>query len=146
MNAGVADQISAPLEVYANPSTAFVAGFIGSPPTNFLDADLLGETGEAKQIGIRPEHVRIADTGRITAHVGYAEALGAETLVHLWAKDRTQITIRQAAAQPIPTEGSEASLDWDEPYVMRFDSAGERLRHRRPRRPMPKARAAYPIG
>jgi ABC-type sugar transport system ATPase subunit len=34
MNAGVAEQIGAPLEVYANPATLFVAGFIGSPPMN----------------------------------------------------------------------------------------------------------------
>jgi sn-glycerol 3-phosphate transport system ATP-binding protein len=32
MNAGVAEQIGAPLEVYADPATLFVAGFIGSPP------------------------------------------------------------------------------------------------------------------
>jgi ABC-type sugar transport system ATPase subunit len=36
MNAGVAEQIGAPLEVYANPATLFVAGFIGSPPTACL--------------------------------------------------------------------------------------------------------------
>jgi len=42
MNAGVADQIGAPLDVYANPATEFVAGFIGSPPTNFIDASLVG--------------------------------------------------------------------------------------------------------
>ena len=40
MNAGLADQIGAPLAVYADPQTAFVAGFIGSPPTNFLAPDL----------------------------------------------------------------------------------------------------------
>ena len=42
MNAGVADQIGAPLEVYENPATEFVAGFIGSPATNFLPAASLG--------------------------------------------------------------------------------------------------------
>ncbi|MEQ9389800.1 sn-glycerol-3-phosphate ABC transporter ATP-binding protein UgpC, partial [Marinovum algicola] len=81
MNAGVADQIGAPLDVYADPATEFVAGFIGSPPTNFIDAALLdGE--RAGRIGIRPEHVRLAEQGRIEAVVVYAEALGAETLVH----------------------------------------------------------------
>ena len=62
MNAGVADQIGAPLDVYADPATEFVAGFIGSPPTNFIDAALLdGE--RAGRIGIRPEHVRLAEQG-----------------------------------------------------------------------------------
>ena len=37
MNAGNADQIGAPLEVYNDPQSQFVAGFIGSPPMNFLN-------------------------------------------------------------------------------------------------------------
>jgi sn-glycerol 3-phosphate transport system ATP-binding protein len=36
MNAGRAEQIGAPLEVYAKPATTFVAGFIGSPPMNLI--------------------------------------------------------------------------------------------------------------
>src|SRR5665811_255313 len=37
MNAGRAEQIGRPLEVYENPATVFVAGFIGSPAMNFLE-------------------------------------------------------------------------------------------------------------
>src|SRR4029450_88692 len=36
MNGGRAEQIGTPMEVYENPATLFVAGFIGSPPTQFL--------------------------------------------------------------------------------------------------------------
>jgi multiple sugar transport system ATP-binding protein len=36
MNAGLIEQIGAPNEVYHNPKTRFVAGFIGSPAMNFL--------------------------------------------------------------------------------------------------------------
>ena len=36
MNAGRAEQIGTPMEVYENPATLFVAGFIGSPAMNFL--------------------------------------------------------------------------------------------------------------
>lgn len=124
MNAGVADQIGAPLDVYANPATEFVAGFIGSPPTNFFDGVLIGESG---RIGIRPEHVRIAEGGRLTASVGYAEALGAETLVHLRAADGAQITVRQEAGEPIPEEGQTCALDWEDAQVMRFSPEGLRL-------------------
>jgi sn-glycerol 3-phosphate transport system ATP-binding protein len=127
MNAGVADQIGAPLEVYANPQTAFVAGFIGSPPTNFLASDLLGHGPRGHQIGIRPEHVRLAETGKVQATVGYAEALGAETLVHLRVADGTQITVRQDAALPIPHEGEARALDWDDPQIMHFDATGQRV-------------------
>jgi multiple sugar transport system ATP-binding protein len=38
MNAGRIEQIGAPNEVYHNPKTRFVAGFIGSPAMNFLPA------------------------------------------------------------------------------------------------------------
>src|SRR5512142_2554678 len=38
MNAGRAEQIGAPLEVYAKPATTFVAAFIGSPPMNLIPA------------------------------------------------------------------------------------------------------------
>ena len=125
MNAGVADQIGAPLDVYANPATEFVAGFIGSPPTNFMDATMAGAGGSGR-IGVRPEHVRLSDTGQVTATVGYAEALGAETLVHLRTVDGAQITVRQDAALPIPNEGETRALSWDAAHVMRFDANGVR--------------------
>lgn len=125
MNAGVADQIGAPLDVYADPATEFVAGFIGSPPTNFIDGALLGE--QQGRIGVRPEHIRISDSGLLTATVGYAEALGAETLVHLRAQDGSQITVRQDASLPIPNEGETRALSWGETHIMRFGENGVRL-------------------
>src|SRR5213593_4962021 len=36
MNAGRAEQIGTPMDVYQNPASVFVAGFIGSPAMNFL--------------------------------------------------------------------------------------------------------------
>jgi len=128
MNAGVADQIGAPLDVYADPQTAFVAGFIGSPPTNFLDAGLLGMETSASQVGIRPEHLRIADAGRLRARVGYSEPLGAETLVHLRMEDDTLVTVRQEASLSVPAEGDEATLDCDPSRLLMFDSDGRRVR------------------
>ncbi|MDW4497390.1 sn-glycerol-3-phosphate ABC transporter ATP-binding protein UgpC [Sulfitobacter sp. D35] len=127
MNAGRADQIGAPLEVYADPQTAFVAGFIGSPPTNFLDADMLDAGPAGAQLGIRPEHLRLAEPGRVRAQIANAEALGAETLLHLRMADGTQVTVRQDAGTPIPEEGSRAGLDWDDAQAMLFDAEGRRL-------------------
>src|SRR5262245_57422385 len=40
LNAGVVEQIGAPLELYHHPSNRFVAGFIGSPKMNFLPGTL----------------------------------------------------------------------------------------------------------
>jgi len=126
MHGGVADQIGAPLEVYANPATEFVAGFIGSPPTNFIKAELLGLSGMAN-VGVRPEHLRPAPQApRLSATVLYAEALGAETLVHLKMPDDALITLRQSAADPVPAEGTEIGLDWDTQDQMLFDASGRR--------------------
>jgi multiple sugar transport system ATP-binding protein len=45
MNDGHIMQIGTPLEVYENPKNIFVAGFIGSPPMNFIDAMLVEANG-----------------------------------------------------------------------------------------------------
>ncbi|HOD48660.1 MAG TPA: sn-glycerol-3-phosphate ABC transporter ATP-binding protein UgpC [Candidatus Hydrogenedentes bacterium] len=42
---GVIQQIASPLELYHHPVNKFVAGFIGSPPMNFLEGELLAENG-----------------------------------------------------------------------------------------------------
>ncbi len=128
MNDGVADQIGAPLEVYANPQTEFVAGFIGSPPTNFIESGVAGKSPGTK-VGIRPEHVAIVPTGQgnTTGRVIYAEPLGAETLVHLTLGDGQLVTVRQDGSVEIPSEGQEVGLSWSEQDEMRFDTDGRRL-------------------
>ena len=126
MNGGVADQIGKPLEVYANPATEFVAGFIGSPPTNFMTGALLGRSAETK-IGVRPEHITISETDRLKARVTYCEALGAETLVHLMVADGSKVTVRQDASLPLPEEGTEVGLTWADANEMNFDATGKRI-------------------
>ena len=42
MNDGLVEQVASPQEMYDNPSTRFVAGFIGSPSMNFLPCKLTG--------------------------------------------------------------------------------------------------------
>jgi len=46
MKDGVIHQCAAPLEVYEQPANRFVAGFVGTPPMNFLDGRLLSEDGQ----------------------------------------------------------------------------------------------------
>ena len=105
MNAGVVEQIGLPLDVYAAPATAFVAGFIGSPAMNFLPgtatADRRGVMldGSAQvlpfsppapaapdkvTVGIRPEHLEPVprDAATLELAVDVVEALGADSLVH----------------------------------------------------------------
>jgi len=79
MNAGRMEQFGTPEEVYARPASTFVASFIGSPPMNLL----LQAPGvrEDRVLGIRPEHIDIADSGW-TVTVESVELLGAERLIH----------------------------------------------------------------
>jgi multiple sugar transport system ATP-binding protein len=44
MRAGVLQQVDTPRELYNNPQNLFVAGFIGSPAMNFVQADVEGDT------------------------------------------------------------------------------------------------------
>ncbi|MEM7378576.1 MAG: sn-glycerol-3-phosphate ABC transporter ATP-binding protein UgpC [Pseudomonadota bacterium] len=130
MNGGVADQVGDPLSVYANPRTAFVAGFIGSPPTNFIDATLLGEaTPGANTVGVRPEHMRLvtASDGALGGEVVDVEPLGAETLVHVRGQRRTMLTLRQDSVAPLPAAGDTVGLSWAPEHAMRFDAEGRRL-------------------
>jgi multiple sugar transport system ATP-binding protein len=46
MRDGVIQQVGAPLDVYDNPNNIFVAGFIGTPPMNFLDGVVKEEGGK----------------------------------------------------------------------------------------------------
>ncbi|MHA6266603.1 sn-glycerol-3-phosphate ABC transporter ATP-binding protein UgpC [uncultured Aliiroseovarius sp.] len=96
MNAGVAEQIGTPLEVYETPRTLFAAQFIGSPAMNILDAKVQGgkvRLGQALvsntsapdgpvKLGIRPEHVVPDENGPLSLTVHLAEPLGANTLLH----------------------------------------------------------------
>src|SRR5205823_12650696 len=81
MNAGRAEQIGAPLDVYAKPATTFVASFIGSPPMNLMPSKL---NGRDVLLGVRPEHLApcAPSEANFTAEVDLVEPLGADTLAH----------------------------------------------------------------
>jgi ABC-type sugar transport system ATPase subunit len=40
INNGVIEQLATPIEIYNNPKSLFVAGFIGSPQMNFIEGEL----------------------------------------------------------------------------------------------------------
>ena len=81
MNGGRAEQIGAPLEVYAKPASTFVAGFIGSPPMNLIPAQ---RDGRDVLLGVRPEHLEPCAEGEasMTVNVDLVEPLGSDTLVY----------------------------------------------------------------
>jgi sn-glycerol 3-phosphate transport system ATP-binding protein len=148
MNAGRTEQIGTPMEVYANPATQFVAGFIGSPSMNFLAGRSQGnggialdhggavrhghgtaEAGRALTVGIRPEHlVPCAEAeGLFSATVEMVEQLGADTLVHL-SRGKDLLTARLPHGAH-PDVGSTLHLTADPAQVYLFDAAtGARIR------------------
>src|SRR5436190_3835533 len=81
MNAGRAEQIGAPLEIYAKPATTFVASFIGSPPMNLIPTK---RDGREVLLGVRPEHLEPCAQGdaTMTVDIDLIEPLGSDTLVY----------------------------------------------------------------
>ena len=81
MNAGRAEQIGAPLDVYARPATTFVAGFIGSPSMNLVPQE---RDGRKVLFGIRPEHLEPCGESEamLVVEIDLIEPLGADTLVY----------------------------------------------------------------
>jgi multiple sugar transport system ATP-binding protein len=117
MKDGKVQQIGAPLFLYNWPVNKFVAGFIGSPPMNFLTvrvreegSSIMLEEGSFKIkadtshieylrkyinkevfFGIRPEDMAYTDkegTNSMTVKVTVVEPLGAD--IHLWLTTETQ--------------------------------------------------------
>ncbi len=108
LSAGKVEQVGTPLELYEHPGNRFVAGFLGSPRMNFIEATLLQATadqatvrlrdgstiacavnasqakvGDAVTLGVRPEALRVAHAGdqghALTATITFVEALGSNT-------------------------------------------------------------------
>jgi ABC-type sugar transport system ATPase subunit len=93
MNAGRAEQIGAPLEVYARPATTFVASFIGGEPMNLIPRE---RDGRKVLFGIRPEHLEPCGEAEasVVADVDLIEPLGADTLVYGHVDGGTRIAAR----------------------------------------------------
>ena len=97
LNGGYVEQFGTPIELYDQPETMFVAGFIGSPSMNFLTAtaqdgavtlgngariDGVGGADGSVTFGIRPEHLGVDEAGPINVRIELLEQLGANTLLH----------------------------------------------------------------
>jgi multiple sugar transport system ATP-binding protein len=109
---GLAEQVDRPLALYMRPANRFVAGFLGWPPMNFLEGELVQEDGglsfrgrdlalpvpadlasawqafcgRALTLGIRPEDLRIADgatPGTLRFVATLVEPLGGSWVVTL---------------------------------------------------------------
>src|SRR5688572_28745502 len=127
MNAGRAEQIGAPLEVYAKPATTFVASFIGSPPMNLIPEQ---RQGRPVLFGIRPEHLEpcAESEAKLVVDIDLIEPLGADTLVygHLASNPGARVAARLSAS--VDARAGKLPLRYDPAHVHYFDAGtGARL-------------------
>ena len=94
LNAGRVEQVGSPMELYNRPANLFVAGFIGSPQMNFIEAGRVGRS-DAATIGIRPEHMTLSrDGGEWEGKIIHVEHLGADTIIYIESEKVGLITVR----------------------------------------------------
>ncbi len=146
MNAGRIEQIGTPDQVYGQPASIFVAGFIGSPPMNLLQGQADGSRftvggqtltlpaaaprAGALTLGVRPEHAQISAHGGWPLKVEMLEMLGAERLVYgkLAGADSAAFTLRIEATLTPPKHGDSVHLQVAAEHLHWFDPAtGQRV-------------------
>jgi sn-glycerol 3-phosphate transport system ATP-binding protein len=133
MNAGRIEQVGPPTEVYRRPASLFVASFIGSPAMNLLPGKVIADgvldvgacrilfdaqymtahTGQAVDVGIRPEDAEIA--GSVPANDipfmrEFVEELGATRLVHGTIGTAPFVVAVQAAAPVAAEKGTNLAI------------------------------------
>ena len=133
MNAGRAEQVGTPMDVYANPASVYVGGFIGSPAMNFMTGTLdangrgvrLGGAGtdgvtmelpgpvragtRAQQVlvGVRPEDfVLNHGIAELPMRIDIIEPLGADTLLYCRAPGQAQPVIVRRPGYEQPVTGT----------------------------------------
>lgn len=130
---GSVAQVGSPLELYARPRNLFVAGFIGSPKMNFIKASVLRiendgvvvetpqkrvlkaavsadnrlKNGDEVTLGIRSEHMELADSGKentLPCRVQWVERLGDMTYAYLQPEQEEQIIVRLGSKSTVAIE------------------------------------------
>lgn len=154
MKDGVIHQLGTPFEVYRQPTNRFVAGFVGTPPMNFLDGLIIREDGRlvfdegdnrlvlcdehqrlladfvdrAVSMGVRPEAVRAAQDApagsTLSLQVGVIEPLGDRMDVYGQTRRHGHFVCRVDADAPI-RENQLAEMQVDMTRVHFFEPGEE---------------------
>ena len=154
MNDGELQQVGTPFEIYENPVNEFVAGFIGEPPMNFLDCQILRQNGFFElvlngqiiakihqsrlsnqesfpqwiRVGIRPKRIHISnsETDTLQATVVIYESIGEKGILTVRLLDE-QIYLITAPNQKY-SKGQNIRLSFPIKYLFFFNpETGERL-------------------
>ncbi|MDB5522941.1 MAG: glycerol-3-phosphate transporter ATPase [Rhizobium sp.] len=125
LSAGRIEQVGSPLELYENPQSLFVAGFIGSPKMNLLHG-ARAASFNCSTVGIRPEHLEIAGHtgGQWTGTVIHTEKLGADSFLYLDIGDDEPMTVRENGTTKYNT-GDTVSVKALDGKVHRFGADGK---------------------
>ena len=151
LQAGRVEQVGTPLELYHHPANLFVAGFIGSPRMNMMEAKVVEagamgtlvavpsgarvtvsveaaavRTGDTVTLGVRPEGLRIDQAGPITGTVALVERLGGLTLLHVDVEGNGQVTVQIEGSAPTRAH-DRIQLAVDAAACHVFDAAGQAL-------------------
>ena len=143
MNAGRIEQIGTPEEVYLQPASTFVAGFIGSPPMNLIEGEAQGlwlQLGAERlplpapapregrlHLGVRPEHARLGADDGWPMRVEMIEMLNTERLVHGHV-GAASFTLRIDASLAPPRPGETVAVGFAAEHLHWFDpSTGRRI-------------------
>jgi inositol-phosphate transport system ATP-binding protein len=146
MDKGQIVQISEPKDMYDNPVSDFVAGFLGSPPIAFLDgqvqdghivvtstgtriplnADIAAGDNRKVRVGVRPEHFQPGDGARIGGKISFIESQGRETLYDVQLPDGSILRSIQGGPSSA-TIGDEVEWGINAPRILVFDEYGARI-------------------
>ena len=133
LNRGHLEQVGAPIEVYRNPRTQFVASFIGTPPMNFLPAASLPRPlGRGTWAGLRPENAHLENAGGAfrelaQGEVAIIEPLGSTTHVHVRLPEGRTLVCELRGTPPAGLKkGDPASVYANPADLFYFDENGAR--------------------
>jgi lactose/L-arabinose transport system ATP-binding protein len=155
LRAGRIEQIGAPLDLYDEPANRFVAGFVGSPKMNFMEAEVMARDGAAMSValvnqggvrltlpgtagaaqgdrvvvGVRPEHFLPAGQGdcELDVAVDVAEHLGSTSYVYANTKAGEPLIIeREERRHEVGRDRMRVSIPAARAYL--FDAEGARLK------------------
>ncbi len=155
LRAGKVEQAGSPITLYDDPDNVFVAGFIGSPRMNLIEATIVStgtdgvrvsldafpgaeitpptrgsdvSVGDKVTFGVRPEHFVPADAAPVTISpvTQVVEQLGGVSYIYAQGEDGTAITIEQKGHAQAPS-GSAVQVGIDPATCFLFKEDGRRL-------------------
>jgi len=146
MRKGEIVQVDTPADMYSNPRTAFVAGFLGNPPISFLKGAAMGGAfviaplnlripmpalqgmadGTALTLGVRPEHFGPQGDLAVEGKIAFAETQGRENLYDVELADGSVLRSIQPAAKTLAL-GEPVRWHIDSKAVFVFTDDGQRL-------------------